>query len=69
MVWQLKSRVLCVQLQLTDADHHFQDIVRGYKERNIPLDTLVIDMDWHITFYNANHKDQVHREYAVMADV
>ena len=33
--------------------------MRGYKERNIPLDVLVIDMDWHITFYSAGQKDQV----------
>ena len=23
----------------------------GYESRNIPLDTLVMDMDWHKTFY------------------
>lgn len=23
----------------------------GYESRGIPLDTLVTDMDWHITFY------------------
>jgi hypothetical protein len=26
-------------------------IAMGYEERGIPLDTLVTDMDWHITFY------------------
>ena len=34
----------------------------GYEERGIPLDTLVTDMDWHITFYKEageGKKDQV----------
>lgn len=34
-------------------------MVRDYKQRNIPLDVLVTDMDWHITFYSQNAKDQV----------
>lgn len=36
--------------------------MRGYEERGIPLDVLVTDMDWHITFYkeaSAGKKDQV----------
>ena len=36
--------------------------MNGYEQRNIPLDTLVTDMDWHITFYkeaNEGKKDQV----------
>ena len=39
-----------------------QELVRGYEDRNIPLDVLVTDMDWHITFYkedSAGKKDQV----------
>jgi alpha-glucosidase len=28
-----------------------RDVVLGYESRNIPLDTLVMDMDWHKTFY------------------
>lgn len=34
----------------------------GYETRGIPLDTLVSDMDWHITFYKESAegmKDQV----------
>ena len=34
----------------------------GYETRGIPLDTLVTDMDWHITFYKEaaeGKKDQV----------
>lgn len=37
-------------------------MVNGYEQRNIPLDTLVTDMDWHITFYREaaeGKKDQV----------
>jgi len=36
--------------------------VKGYEQHNIPLDVLVLDMDWHITFYkegDAGKKDQV----------
>ena len=39
-----------------------QDVVRGYEQRNIPLDALFTDMDWHITFYKEaaeGKKDQV----------
>ena len=39
-----------------------QDIVRGYEDRSIPLDVLVTDMDWHITFYKESSegkRDQV----------
>ena len=39
-----------------------QEVVKGYEQRNIPLDVLVTDMDWHITFYKeaaAGKKDQV----------
>ena len=41
------------------VESDFQKLVRGYKEHTIPLDALVIDMDWHITFYSAKHKDKV----------
>ena len=37
-------------------------MVRGYEDRKIPLDVLVTDMDWHITFYkeaSEGKKDQV----------
>lgn len=31
------------------TDEQYKSIVEGYKEHNIPLDVLVLDMDWHIT--------------------
>lgn len=37
------------------------EVVKGYEDRKIPLDVLVTDMDWHITFYkeaDAGKKDQ-----------
>ena len=37
----------------------------GYESRNIPLDTLVMDMDWHKTFYKEAAEgmiDQVSRD-------
>jgi alpha-glucosidase len=40
------------------------EIAMGYESRGIPLDTLVTDMDWHITFYKEaaeGKKDQVSR--------
>jgi len=33
--------------------------VETYEKHSIPLDVLVLDMDWHITFYEAKGKDQV----------
>ena len=33
------------------SDEGQQEVVNGYEEHEIPLDTLVTDMDWHITFY------------------
>ena len=39
-----------------------QGIVNAYEEHGIPLDVLVTDMDWHITFYKEaaeGKKDQV----------
>ena len=39
-----------------------QEVVRGYEEHDIPLDVLVTDMDWHVTFYkeaDGGKKDQV----------
>ena len=32
------------------TDTEFVELVRGFQQRNIPLDVLVIDMDWHPTF-------------------
>ncbi|MBI3483771.1 MAG: DUF5110 domain-containing protein, partial [Acidobacteria bacterium] len=43
----------------TDAE--FVELVRGFQEHDIPLDVLVIDMDWHPTFsvkWWENKKDQ-----------
>ena len=40
--------------------------MKGYEDRKIPLDVLVTDMDWHITFYkeaDAGKKDQVQPLY------
>jgi alpha-glucosidase (family GH31 glycosyl hydrolase) len=31
------------------TEQQFKDIVAGYQTNNIPLDVLVIDMDWHLT--------------------
>ncbi len=32
------------------TDQEFEELVRGFRDHDIPLDVLVIDMDWHITF-------------------
>ena len=37
-----------------------QKLARDYEQHSIPLDILVTDMDWHITFYGATGKDQVY---------
>jgi len=42
--------------------HCMQEVAEEYEQRNIPLDVLVTDMDWHITFYKEaaeGKKDQV----------
>lgn len=31
---------------------HMQELISEYEEHNVPLDVLVLDMDWHITFYD-----------------
>ena len=36
----------------------FQEIISEFEEHGIPLDVLVLDMDWHITFYDGT-KDSV----------
>lgn len=41
----------------SDADLQ-HDIVEQYEQRGIPLDVVVIDMDWHLTFYGARDPDQ-----------
>ena len=43
------------------TDTELQELVRGFQEHDIPLDVLVIDMDWHPTFgvkWWENKKDQ-----------
>ncbi len=32
------------------TDQEFKDLVRQFEEHTVPLDVLVIDMDWHLTF-------------------
>ncbi len=33
------------------SDQELDDLVRGFHENDVPLDVLVIDMDWHPTFH------------------
>jgi len=43
------------------TDTEFTELVRGFQEHDVPLDVLVIDMDWHPTFgvkWWENKKDQ-----------
>jgi len=43
------------------SDLEFQDLVEEYEKFLLPLDVLVVDMDWHLTFYkrsNMGEKDQ-----------
>ena len=43
------------------SDQEFEDLVRGFRENDVPLDVLVIDMDWHLTFHQNwfnNENDQ-----------
>lgn len=32
------------------SDQELDDLVRGFRNNDVPLDVLVIDMDWHLTF-------------------
>ena len=32
------------------ADQELDDLVRGFRQNDVPLDVFVIDMDWHLTF-------------------
>ena len=32
------------------SDQEFEDLVHGFRNNDVPLDVLVIDMDWHKTF-------------------
>jgi alpha-glucosidase len=43
------------------TDQEFMQLVRDFEARTLPLDVLVVDMDWHLTFGGAwdnNPKDQ-----------
>jgi alpha-glucosidase (family GH31 glycosyl hydrolase) len=43
------------------ADQELDDLVRGFREDDVPLDVLVIDMEWHKTFgigWYSPEKDQ-----------
>jgi alpha-glucosidase len=43
------------------TDQEFQELVREFQRHDVPLDVLVIDMDWHLTFgtkWWENKKDQ-----------
>ncbi len=32
------------------SDQELDDLVRGFRQNDVPLDVFVIDMDWHLTF-------------------
>lgn len=32
------------------SDQELEDLVRGFRSNDVPLDVFVIDMDWHLTF-------------------
>ena len=34
------------------SDQEIEEIVRGFRDHDVPLDVFVIDMDWHPTFWN-----------------
>ena len=40
------------------ASYEEKQIVREYAQHDIPLDVLVIDMDWHITYYKLANEGQ-----------
>jgi alpha-glucosidase len=41
------------------SDQEIEELVRGFRENNVPLDVFVIDMDWHKTFgMHFEKKDQ-----------
>ena len=64
MTWETWYVCVCVcvcVMEIADSCN-VQGIAMGYESRGIPLDTLVTDMDWHITFYKEaadGKKDQV----------
>ncbi len=43
------------------TDQEFEQLVRDFEARSLPLDVLVVDMDWHLTFgitWDDNVKDE-----------
>ena len=43
------------------TDEELKDLVNEFKENNVPLDNLVIDMDWHLTAYDEMNAGAVDR--------
>ena len=41
------------------ADYDERELVTEYLQHDVPLDVIVTDMDWHITFYKNNTPDQI----------
>ena len=39
------------------TDREFEDLVEEFREHSVPLDVLVVDMDWHLTFNQRWSKD------------
>jgi alpha-glucosidase (family GH31 glycosyl hydrolase) len=44
------------------SDQELNELVTGYQSRNIPLDVLVIDMDWHLAFHGGEVDQSGHRK-------
>jgi alpha-glucosidase (family GH31 glycosyl hydrolase) len=44
------------------SDQELQELVTGYKQHQIPLDVLVIDMDWHLAFTGGGLDQSGHRK-------
>jgi alpha-glucosidase len=40
------------------SDQELEELVRGFRNNDVPLDVFVIDMDWHITFGPSGSGDQ-----------
>jgi alpha-glucosidase len=44
------------------SDQELDELVHGYRQRNIPLDVFVIDMDWHLAFRGYDNDQSGHRK-------
>jgi alpha-glucosidase len=44
------------------SDQELNELVQGYRSRNIPLDVFVIDMDWHLAFQGGQLDQSGHRK-------